>query len=436
MRRIGRRCRHAAIAAIVALVLPAPAAAAPATTGEFTRIPATGPRPSERSTPAVGAIGSDIFVFGGVKDDFQTKLNTFYDDLYRFDTRTAAWEQLRPSGPLPPARAFAASVGDERSRRVYVYGGANYGPMFANFVAYDDLWAYAPDSNTWTELQPANAGPEGRSRPNMWLVDGTLYVFGGVTSTFETLNDLWSYDLATNRWTLLHDGQEDAPPTRHEALAGTYAHGGTLTVYGGEQVDLVGGAFFSTLADTWDLDLASRTWRAVSPPPSDDLQPPRNYGSNAIIGDSLYVHGGDVPGGSSGCGAPFPQNPDAEVWRLDLVADRWNEVTLSGTPVRLKRTNAAAVAGTMYIFSGFDWKCDGPTDPGQVWSTEVYAFRPTGAQGGGPAHSTVAADPGGRGQLPATGADGRGAWAGLLALLGVAVMRMRPRPRAAGRRPR
>ena len=447
MLRVGGRYRHAAIVAIVALVLPAQAAAAPGTTGEFIRIPTRGPTPSDRSTPAVGAIGSEIFVFGGVKDDFQTKVNTFYDDLYRFDTRTAVWEQLRPSGPLPPPRAFAASVGDERARRVYVYGGAHYGPMFANFVAYDDLWAYARDANAWTQLQATNAGPSGRSRPNIWLIDETLYVFGGVTSTFETLNDLWAYDLPTNTWTLLHNGDEDAPPTRHEAQAGTYAHGGALTVYGGEQVDLAGGAFFSTLADTWELDLASGSWRDVTPPPPDDLQPPRNYGSTAIIGDSLYVHGGDVPGGSSGCGAPFPQNPNDEVWRRDLVANRWSKVSLSGTPVRLKRTNAAAVARTMYIFSGYDWKCDGPTDPGQVWSREVYAFRPTGAKDGGPASDTAAAsaspevprhaasDSHGRG-LPATGAEGCWAWAGVLALLGAAVMRTRPLRRAAGRRPR
>lgn len=359
-------------------MLGAPSAgAAPSTTGEFTKVEATGPRPSERSTPAVGAIGSDVYVFGGAKDDFQTKVNTFYNDLYRFDTVESTWERLEPDGELPPERAFAAGVGDEARRRIYVFGGAHYGPMFVNFVAYDDLWAYAPDTNAWTELEAANAGPEGRSRPNMWLVGDVLYVFGGVTATFETLNDLWAFDLTANTWALLHDGEADAPPTRHEAQAGTYARAGKLTLYGGERVELLQGEFFSTLEDTWELDVATRTWRDVTPAAPNDLEPPRNYGSAAMVGDSVYLHGGDVPGGSSGCGAPFPQNPTDEVWRLDLASNQWNKVALSGTPTKLKRTNAAAVAGVMYIFSGYEFKCDAPTDPGQVWNTEVYAFRPS-----------------------------------------------------------
>ncbi|MBD2776491.1 kelch repeat-containing protein [Iningainema tapete] len=70
-------------------------------------------RPTERSTPAVAALRESVYVFGGVKDDFSTFQNTFYNDLYRFDTSTDTWFLLSPKGSLPPARAFAASVAAE-----------------------------------------------------------------------------------------------------------------------------------------------------------------------------------------------------------------------------------------------------------------------------------------------------------------------------------
>src|SRR2546430_8536527 len=114
----------------------------------------------------------------------------------------------------------------------------------------------------------------------MWLVGDQLYVFGGVTSQFETLNDLWSFDLAAHRWTeLTPEGAAGSPDTRHEAAAGTYPALGTLTVYGGEHIDLVHGAFFTTLADTWELDLTTRSWRNVTPPPAENIRPERDYGS-------------------------------------------------------------------------------------------------------------------------------------------------------------
>lgn len=345
--------------------------------GTFTRHATTGPRPSERSTPAVAAVGGSIYLFGGVMDDFRTNINTFYDDLYRFDPATDTWTELAPTGPVPPARAFAAAASHEASGRMFVHGGATYGPFFAGFVAFDDLWAYDVATGTWTEMPAGATRPAGRSRPNMWTVGDQLYVFGGVTATFETLNDLWVYDLTTETWTeVIPNGQAGSPPSRHEAQAGTIPVDGRLTVYGGEAVDLVGGAFFDLLPDTWELDLATLTWTDVTPPPDRDIQPPRNYGSAVVVGESLYLHGGDIPGGSSGCGAPFEQNPVDEVWHLDVLDRTWQLMNPTGDRAALKRTAAAAVDGRMYVFSGFDFECEEIDDPGQVWNLDVFSYEP------------------------------------------------------------
>jgi N-acetylneuraminic acid mutarotase len=346
--------------------------------GTWLKLTTSGPRPSERSTPAVAALGTSVYVFGGVKDDFSTQINTFYNDLHRFDTLTNTWLALSPAGALPPARAFAASVGHERSRRMLVFGGAIYGPFFVGFTAYDDLWAYSVDQNAWSQIHPLNPGPVGRSRPTAWIVDGKMYIFGGVTSTFTTLNDLWVYNLNTNTWTqLIPNGAPGSPPPRHEAQAGTVPARGRLTLYGGEGIDPMSGGFV-TLDDTWEFDLNTNTWSEVTPAPQNNIQPPRNYGAAAVIEGNLYLQGGDVPGGSSGCGAPFPQNPTEELWRFDLVQHVWTRLFPAGDPlVALKRHNAAVVGSRMYIFSGWDFQCEGGVGPGQVWNLDVYRYEPS-----------------------------------------------------------
>jgi len=47
----------------------------------WTRLDTSGLGPSERSSPAVADIGSSLYVFGGVRDDFASGVDTFYQDL-------------------------------------------------------------------------------------------------------------------------------------------------------------------------------------------------------------------------------------------------------------------------------------------------------------------------------------------------------------------
>jgi hypothetical protein len=101
--------------------------------GTWTRLSTTGPALSERSTPAVAAIGHRIYVFGGARDDAVTGDVQIYDDLHRFDTVKKRWDVLTPAGPKPPPRVFAASVAHAPSRRMLVFGGAFFGPFFSDF---------------------------------------------------------------------------------------------------------------------------------------------------------------------------------------------------------------------------------------------------------------------------------------------------------------
>ena len=341
--------------------------------GTWTRLATTGPAPSERSTPAVAAIGHQIYVFGGVRDDDVNGDVAIYDDLHRFDTVKQRWEVLTPNGPIPPPRAFAASVAHQPSRRMLVFGGAFFGPFFSDFSAYGDLWAYDVDGNMWTELHPSNPGPSPRSRPSAWIVDDKLYIFGGVTSFFQVRNDLWVYDLDSNAWSeLIPQGAAGSPPSRHEAATGI--KGGRLIIYGGEAIDEF--FQFTVLGDTWEYRIASGTWTDVTPPPDDNIAPPRNYGTAVTIGGGMYLQGGDPPGAVD-CGGFIPQHPTEQLWRFDLRSRVWEQQFPRGDALaHLKRTNSARVAGAMFVFAGFDFVCEDPVTPNQIWNHDVYRLKP------------------------------------------------------------
>ncbi len=333
-----------------------------------------GERPIGRSAPAVAAQGRWVYMFGGSHDDVVTGEVTLFEDFYRFDTARNRWHALSPEGTGPSARAFVPMVNDAESGQLLIYGGASFGDFFGDFEALGDLWSYDPNANQWTELSLDGAGPGGRSGAGLWMSDGKLYVFGGIDSFFQTHNDLWTYDLDSAQWQqLIADGDADSPPPRHEPLLGTSARRGTVTIYGGETV--AEDFSFITLDDTWQYDNEQGTWQEVTPAPQDNIDPPRNFGAASQIRGSLYVHGGDIPGGEE-CGAVFLQNPTDELWRFDLKTERWNQLSPRGFPVaRLKRNRAANVRGAMYVFGGYDFACvDG--EGLQEWNTNVYRYRP------------------------------------------------------------
>ncbi|MHA3770405.1 Kelch repeat-containing protein [Verrucomicrobiota bacterium sgz303538] len=344
----------------------------------LTRLETTGPRPSKRSSPAVATIDHDIYVFGGVFDNFDTDENLFHDDLYRFVSSRSRWERIETTGPRPEARAFAATAADPAGGgRFYVYGGSTYGPYFQDFIAYDDLWVYSVRENKWSEIVPLNDGPSGRSRPSTWIVGNKFYVFGGVGNDFATLNDLWALDLKTREWTeLIANGEAGSPPPRHEAQQGLRFRHGKLVIYGGETINYITGEF-GLLNDTWEYDILNNEWTEVSTDAMDSPALPRNYAVAGILGNALYVHGGDIPGGSDGCGAPFPQNVTDEIWKFDLATKVWSSVSATGdAPLRLKRHRGVEVGNRLFFFSGYDFQCNDGDGPGQIWNLDVYTLEP------------------------------------------------------------
>lgn len=170
--------------------------------------------------------------------------------------------------------------------------------------------------------------PEYRREMPVALLDGRIYVAGGIGESRSVLASMDVYDRATDRWSSAPSMPE---PRHHHGAAGA---NGRLYVIGG----------YSSLEPTWgpwpptrtvfEYDPASRTWTERAPMPE------------ALAAMAVAVHEGKVYvfGGSEGSSA-FSVS-----YVYDPAADRWSYV--ASMPTAREHTVAVTIGPTIYVVSG------------------------------------------------------------------------------------
>jgi N-acetylneuraminic acid mutarotase len=131
--------------------------------------------PEPRRLHAACAIGSDIYVFGGFRNGFQTS-------VFKYDTMTDTWSTLAPM-PQPCAN-HSVSVLD--GDQVYIVG-----------VGYDGKGVLHFDtvSGVWSTL---GATLNRKDDSATFVLGGCLHVAGG-GGAFSTVVE--RYDVASDTWT-------------------------------------------------------------------------------------------------------------------------------------------------------------------------------------------------------------------------------------------
>jgi len=149
-------------------------------------------------------------------------------------------------------------------------------------------------------LAPSD-GPTARFGHTMTNVNGTVYLFGGLTpGNPNPQNDLLEYSSLTNDWTQVFAA---GPAGRHSHTA--TAVNGKLYVYGGMN------AMNQPQVDTWSYSPTAHTWdQVLAAGPGG-----RAYHSAVAVGDQVVVVGGIVSGGS----------PSSETWVFDTVTHSWEQ---------------------------------------------------------------------------------------------------------------
>ncbi len=123
------------------------------------------------------------------------------NDLWAFDATTEMWEQIQPSGTIPPPRRFAALAYDSRHDIILMWGGIR-----DDNTLYNDTWVFYPTTRRWQQLSPT-AFPPGNSSYAEDLA-------------FDPLNDVFILHDDGDFWLYRYDGGavDTTPPSPPSGL--------------------------------------------------------------------------------------------------------------------------------------------------------------------------------------------------------------------------
>lgn len=225
-------------------------------------VEAVGPGPRGSVGPGMAYVpGEDaLYVFGGWPPGADEPVAELW--RLRFGVEEPpTWELVSDGAAGPPARNGCAMVPDTRKNRLLVHGGDGGPTVSGGFDSLDDLWAFDLDARKWRQLSPTGAVP-----PERWnhavAIDPEhrrMFIFGGagnVRGRSLTDQDVYVLNLDRLVWTKLPAPGDQPPPVEGTSL--TYdAHRNLLLVAGG-----------LSLADTgppgprsvWCFDLKDNTW--------------------------------------------------------------------------------------------------------------------------------------------------------------------------------
>ncbi len=276
-----------------------------------------------------------------------------------------SWAPIATDGVAP--RWGHVALVDVARDRMIVVGGEN------GNVALDDVLVLDLGTLAWSHLAVANSP---RARTDFAAaIDASrdrLITVGGRSGLATSIADVWSLDLATNRWSPLPNG----PSARHDVSAVT--DGAHLWVFGGA------GELLQSLDDLWELDLATDAWRLLPAP--GDHPAARTSVAFAFFDGALWMHGGH----------------DAltayhDSWRYVLTDQRWERLSPPGnTAAAAHFGQAFDVQCAMLVMSGGDNLDNfdvGFTDGFLLGATPRFVRLPASVQPPPRDHASLIVDP-------------------------------------------
>jgi hypothetical protein len=284
--------------------------------------PESGPGPREDHTWTVDAAGRGAYLFGGRQG------RQAFDELWRYDLDRDSWQLLEPVGDRPEPRFGHVAVWVDGIGLV-VWSGQQSARVF-----FGDIWAFDADAGRWQRLADGGDVPEARYGSCGGIgPDGRLWISHGFTEDTGRFFDTRAYDFDAQAWTDLTPAG-DVPVLRclHRCL---WTPDGRFVLYAGQTT----GA--PAIGDLWSLDPGRGKWSQADDPPA----AARQLYSVAQVDDTAVVFGG---GASDGALLD-------DLWLLDLRSlDMRSAEVLSGGPAG--RFGAALISdaarGRLLLFGG------------------------------------------------------------------------------------
>lgn len=206
---------------------------------------------------------------------------------------------------------------------------------------------YSITANKW--LNPVAPLPVALNHPNAAVVDGQVYLLGGLADTCDGVwrgtGTSWVYDPASNEWSRL-PGMSDIDTPRGSAAVGVDAHTGVVYLAGGmTQLPLVeDDPLGQDSVDTVSAFDTRRGEWVVLPELARQMPGRRDHAGATVVDRVLYVLGGRDRG---------QENVRGEVFALDLKDLEKGWVTKKGRmPTPRGGVCSGTIGGKVYLFGG------------------------------------------------------------------------------------
>lgn len=195
------------------------------------------------------------------------------------------WVPLEPQGTRALERVgWQKLVYDERNDKIWLFacaGGETY-QAYAN-----DVWVYDMAMNRWTMVRDISPDRDPPDRPSWRHAEQGrtfdtnlgLFVLFGQQSAAGPKNDTWTYKIATDVWTEMKPTGDVPPIPNHFEYALEYDRiAGVSVLFGGERQ-------WSYPSDVWEYNLVQNRWKRY--PFNESNAPKGRRGHSMVYCDSL-----------------------------------------------------------------------------------------------------------------------------------------------------
>jgi len=219
----------------------------------------------------------------------------------------------------------------------------------------DDFYSFSFSTSSWEPVKVLSTSKPG-CRENNGVVIGDssrMYLFGGYNGS-SWLNDLWMFDIDTQRWTCIQDSSDDlsdelslalgqAERLRAQAAGGPSRRFGYVSVVHDNKFVLFGGFDGSRwLNDMFEFDLGTETWKTIEA--GGNLPSVRSCPAWAKDDRYVYIHGG-----YDGV------ERKADFFACDLSTYTWSELPCKGNMPSPRYFHSCCIHGNkLYTYGGYN----------------------------------------------------------------------------------
>ena len=195
---------------------------------------AGGSAPAAVAYHAMACVGTKLYIFGGQSTTLSLPTGT-----YVMDQSINTWvSSPSVSGSIPAGRVRHTLV-DGGNDKLYLFGG-----MGSNSVVLNDVSSFDINTFVWAPVTTYGVGQTAREGHTALVMNGKMYVFGGMDAPQNKIASLAVLNLGSSEWS--EPRQSDpSPPPRWGAMAGLLD--GRMVLYGGVDQDE------ALLGDTWGM---------------------------------------------------------------------------------------------------------------------------------------------------------------------------------------